>query len=110
MSTILYCCRCENLFSKDRKTESFPNTGTKCTRCQSDESIELNIYPTDRNCNEIAPAPWEFICLKCLIYFEIPSPSTPEQAHSVKCPACQGTDIKQLNICSLETIEKTCFG
>ena len=110
MPILWYCRQCEDLFESNRQMESFPITETKCPHCHSDEIIGLKIYPTERNCDGINPAPWEFVCFKCLIYFEIPSPSTPEQAQSVKCPICHSANIKQFNVCCVDNMDHTCFG
>jgi Zn finger protein HypA/HybF involved in hydrogenase expression len=51
---------------------------------------------------------WEFECRNCQTTFETPVPRGPKEEHGIRCPACQGKDIKRINVGKLT--ELACGG
>lgn len=105
---LCFCFKCNKLFTK--KNDLISAEATSCPYCHSLKNVDLKKYPAHMDDAELGPPPWEFICFKCSIFFEVPSPSTPEQAKTMHCPICQSKDIKQLNVLSLDNLDHTCFG
>ncbi|MBN1191243.1 MAG: hypothetical protein JXA46_15920 [Dehalococcoidales bacterium] len=62
-----------------------------CPRCSSpdiDEYVACQIA--------VGPPPWKYECRECGCNFSIQSPSGPDEAKNIRCPACAGKEVKWL--------------
>ena len=86
------CSRCNEQY--DIKAGCSPEKPV-CPRCGSQDVDEFIACKID-----IGPPPWEYVCNQCHCRFSVQSPSGPDEARSIKCPACASGDVKWLALTS----------
>lgn len=104
-STKLLCNSCKKLLEPEDLKRSKINW--KCPVCGSEDIRELKVFSSGDE-NNGGPPPWDFVCEKCLVYFQFPVPRGPDEARQIVCPECKSKNITRHNACTLDSYEHAC--